>query len=167
MDGREGVEIRCADSRCGDAGHRNARMTAWSAQGESRAAPFPSSGQRGTRKRAKTPWRRWNRCGRFHPEAKGADLIHEQLLAALNANLARSRFAPRPHRSPVPVRRRARSALLGGTRKSCDRRHGGPQALQEVIVSCPPISVQTLARTCPPHSPCAGQLLDPAPAKVV
>jgi two-component system chemotaxis response regulator CheB len=81
----------------------------------------------------------------FIPKTKGADLdfIHEKLLAAVNANLARStrpmqpiaRYAPPPPPRVVPLRPQAaiksKIIVIGSST-------GGPQALQDVIGQLPP-----------------------------
>lgn len=81
----------------------------------------------------------------FIPKTKGSDLdfIHEKLLAAVNANLARStrlmqpiaRHAPPPPPRVVPLRPqapiRSKIVVIGSST-------GGPQALQDVIGQLPP-----------------------------
>jgi two-component system chemotaxis response regulator CheB len=77
----------------------------------------------------------------FIPKAKGADLIHEKLLAAFNANLARRTLAlrtpPQPAASAAP--RRAEPPKIRVTPKIVliGSSTGGPQALQEVIGQLP------------------------------
>lgn len=81
----------------------------------------------------------------FIPKTRGSDLdfIHEKLLAAVNANLARStrsvqpvaRHAPPPPPRVVPLRQqaeiRSKIIVIGSST-------GGPQALQDVIGQLPP-----------------------------
>ena len=76
----------------------------------------------------------------FIPKAKGADLIHEKLLAAVNANLARRPLALRPHRSAVPMPpARAEALPFRGNPKIVviGSSTGGPQALQEILSQLP------------------------------
>jgi two-component system, chemotaxis family, protein-glutamate methylesterase/glutaminase len=114
----------------------------------------------------------------FIPKAKGADLIHEKLLAAVTANLARRPVAPRPQRpaiatpaaapvpapapaaalapDPVPVRsRRPEAPAFRGAPKIVviGSSTGGPQALQEVIGQLPanlPVPI-VIAQHMPPQ----------------
>lgn len=99
----------------------------------------------------------------FIPKAKGADLIHEKLLAAVNANLLRKPVVePPPPRPavpvplPVPVRPpRPEAPAFRGTPKIVviGSSTGGPQALQEVIGQLPadlPVPV-VVAQHMPPQ----------------
>ena len=79
----------------------------------------------------------------FIPKTKGSDLdfIHEKLLAAVNANLARSsrplqpiaRNAPPPRVVPLRPQAEIRSKII-----VIGSSTGGPQALQDVIGQLPP-----------------------------
>ncbi len=89
----------------------------------------------------------------FIPKSKGADLIHEKLLAAVNAALARQPFAPRPR--PVPPPRPEAFSL----RADCPKiivigsSTGGPQALQAILGGLPadlPVPV-VIAQHMPPQ----------------
>lgn len=78
----------------------------------------------------------------FIPKAKGADLIHEKLLAAVNANLARGPVALRPQRpsaGPVPPPPRVEAPVFRGSPRIVviGSSTGGPQALQQVIGQLP------------------------------
>lgn len=92
----------------------------------------------------------------FIPKAKGADLIHEKLLAAVNANLARRPLAPRPQSSAAPARPpRPEAPAFHGTPKIVviGSSTGGPQALQDVIGRLPanlPVPV-VIAQHMPPQ----------------
>ena len=94
----------------------------------------------------------------FIPKAKGAELIHEKLLAAMNANLARPQVAPpRLQRSAaVPSRPpRPEAPAFCGTPKIVviGSSTGGPQALQEVIGQLPadlPVPI-VIAQHMPPQ----------------
>jgi two-component system chemotaxis response regulator CheB len=95
----------------------------------------------------------------FIPKAKGADLIHEKLLAAVNANLARKPVAaPRPQRLAIPVpppRQEAAAPVFRGNPKIVviGSSTGGPQALQEVIGQLPanlPVPI-VIAQHMPPQ----------------
>ncbi|NJM34065.1 MAG: chemotaxis response regulator protein-glutamate methylesterase [Rhodomicrobium sp.] len=93
----------------------------------------------------------------FIPKAKGAELIHEKLLAAVSANLAR---APQAGRGPIRVASpsaAARSAPLTLQFKPkiivVGSSTGGPQALQDVIKQLPanlPVPV-VVAQHMPPQ----------------
>ena len=89
----------------------------------------------------------------FIPKAKGADLIHEKLLAAVNANLARQ---PRPQRSAAAARPpRPEAPAFRGTPKIVviGSSTGGPQALQDVIGQLPadlPVPI-VIAQHMPPQ----------------
>ena len=90
----------------------------------------------------------------FIPKAKGAEQIHEKLLAAVNAGLSRKimairRVAPSPP-PPRPMRAAARVpakiVVIGSST-------GGPQALQEVIRTLPanlPVPI-VIAQHMPPQ----------------
>ena len=93
----------------------------------------------------------------FIPKAKGANLIHEKLLAAVNANLARQILTLRPKRLavPVPPPPRPEAATFRGTPKIIviGSSTGGPQALQEVIAQLPanlPVPI-VVAQHMPPQ----------------
>lgn len=92
----------------------------------------------------------------FIPKAKGADLIHEKLLAAVNANLARQPLALHPQRSAVPVPPpRPEAPVFRGNPKIVviGSSTGGPQALQEVIGQLPanlPVPI-VIAQHMPPQ----------------
>jgi two-component system chemotaxis response regulator CheB len=94
----------------------------------------------------------------FIPKSKGAELLHEKLLAAFNANLARTmRFRrgaadPAPRPSPAPARpltaltTKPKIVVVGSST-------GGPQALNEVIKQLPanlPVPV-VIAQHMPPQ----------------
>jgi two-component system chemotaxis response regulator CheB len=93
----------------------------------------------------------------FIPKAKGAELIHEKLLAAVSANLAR---APKTSRAPVrlappPVPARPAPLMLQFKPKIIviGSSTGGPQALQDVIKQLPanlPVPV-VVAQHMPPQ----------------
>ena len=108
----------------------------------------------------------------FIPKSKGADLIHEKLIAAVNAGLSRRimatrRLAPaaaaqRPAR--IVTRVSARLVVIGSST-------GGPQALQEVIKVLPanlPVPV-VVAQHMPPQFTLAlaKRLNDLCPLRVV
>ena len=107
----------------------------------------------------------------FIPKSKGAELIHEKLLAAVNAGLSRRimatrRFAPGPAARPTLAMQRvpARIVVIGSST-------GGPQALQEVIRTLPaafPVPV-VVAQHMPPQFTLAlaKRLNDLSPVKVV
>ena len=93
----------------------------------------------------------------FIPKAKGANLIHEKLLAAVNANLARQILTLRPKRpaAPVPPPPRPEAATFRGAPKIIviGSSTGGPQALQEVIGQLPanmPVPI-VVAQHMPPQ----------------
>jgi two-component system chemotaxis response regulator CheB len=98
----------------------------------------------------------------FIPKAKGADLIHETLLAALSANPAARRAplspascqAVKPLPAP-PIATRADAAPYRGTPKIIviGSSTGGPQALQALIGALPPnLPVPVvIAQHMPPH----------------
>jgi two-component system, chemotaxis family, protein-glutamate methylesterase/glutaminase len=93
----------------------------------------------------------------FIPKSKGAEHIHEKLLAAFNANLARTVRAARSYARPaapapvvnritVPLTAKPKIILIGSST-------GGPQALQEVIKQLPanlPVPV-VIAQHMPPQ----------------
>jgi two-component system, chemotaxis family, protein-glutamate methylesterase/glutaminase len=107
----------------------------------------------------------------FIPKSKGAELIHEKLLAAVNAGLNRRIMAtrrlapagvPRPPRAVTRVS--ARLVVIGSST-------GGPQALQEVIKVLPanlPVPV-VVAQHMPPQFTLAlaKRLNDLCPLRVV
>ncbi len=108
----------------------------------------------------------------FIPKSKGAELIHEKLLAAVNASLSRRIMAGRraapPLMAPRPTRAATRIAakivVIGSST-------GGPQALQEVIKALPanlPVPV-VIAQHMPPQFTLAlaKRLNDMCPLKVV
>jgi two-component system chemotaxis response regulator CheB len=77
----------------------------------------------------------------FILKAKGADLIHEKLLAAVNANLARQPLALRPQRRliPTPPPRQEAPTFRGNLKIIViGSSTGGPQALQVLIGQLPP-----------------------------
>jgi two-component system chemotaxis response regulator CheB len=92
----------------------------------------------------------------FVPKANGADLIHEKLFAAANANLARRPYGQRPQRPSVsmppsrldaPVFRGHPKIIVIGSST------GGPQALQALIGQLPvnlPVPV-VIAQHMPPQ----------------
>ena len=92
----------------------------------------------------------------FIPKSKGADLIHEKLLAAVNANIARQLLALRPQwhaGSKAPPS--AQAPALRGQPKIVviGSSTGGPQALQAVISKLPadlPVPV-VVAQHMPPQ----------------
>lgn len=92
----------------------------------------------------------------FIPKAKGAELIHEKLLAAVNANLARRPLAPLPQRSavPVPPPRLEAPAFRGNPKiVVIGSSTGGPQALQALIGQLPanlPVPI-VIAQHMPPQ----------------
>ena len=92
----------------------------------------------------------------FIPKARGADLIHEKLFAAVTANLARKRPGPRPLSAPAAAPpSRADSPVFRGTPKILviGSSTGGPQALQEVIGQLPanlPVPI-VIAQHMPPQ----------------
>jgi two-component system chemotaxis response regulator CheB len=92
----------------------------------------------------------------FIPKSKGAEHIHEKLLAAMNAGLARKIMAgrraapppPLPARGPVRLAARvpAKLVVIGSST-------GGPQALQDVIRGLPanfPVPI-VIAQHMPPQ----------------
>lgn len=89
----------------------------------------------------------------FIPKAKGAERIHDKLLAAVNANLARRNFSftqrlapPRPPQEPAKSRIQAKIVIIGSST-------GGPQALLEVLKQLPaniPVPV-VVAQHMPPQ----------------
>jgi two-component system chemotaxis response regulator CheB len=108
----------------------------------------------------------------FIPKSKGAELIHEKLLAAVNAGLSRRIMAGRraapPPMAPRPTRTTtripAKIVVIGSST-------GGPQALQEVIKALPanlPVPV-VVAQHMPPHFTLAlaKRLNDICPLKVM
>jgi two-component system chemotaxis response regulator CheB len=107
----------------------------------------------------------------FIPKSKGAELIHEKLLAAVNAGLSRRIMATR-RTAPVPPPRPARAitrvpakiVVIGSST-------GGPQALQEVLRALPanlPVPV-LVAQHMPPQFTLAlaKRLNDICPLRVV
>jgi two-component system chemotaxis response regulator CheB len=108
----------------------------------------------------------------FVPKNKGADLIHEKLLAAVNAGLSRRIMATR-RAAPAPVKPRpavakarvpARLVVIGSST-------GGPQALQDVLRVLPanlPAPV-VIAQHMPPQFTLAlaKRLNDICPLRVV
>jgi len=84
----------------------------------------------------------------FIPKARGAELIHEKLFAAVSANLARKQPVMLPtSRAEAPVFRGTPKILVIGSST------GGPQALQEVIGQLPanlPIPI-VIAQHMPPQ----------------
>jgi two-component system chemotaxis response regulator CheB len=109
----------------------------------------------------------------FIPKSRGADLIHEKLLAAAGARSTRQRVsAPRPmavrpqvQARPAPgARVNAKLVVIGSST-------GGPQALQAVISQLPenlPVPV-VIAQHMPPHftKALASRLNEICPPKVV
>lgn len=92
----------------------------------------------------------------FIPKARGADLIHEKLFAAVSANLARKEQGQRQPLPPLaaPVSR-AEAPVFRGTPKILviGSSTGGPQALQEVIGQLPanlPVPI-VIAQHMPPQ----------------
>jgi two-component system chemotaxis response regulator CheB len=91
----------------------------------------------------------------FIPKSKGAEHIHEKLLAAMNAGLARKIMAGRRAAPPpLPVRRPVRlTARVPAKLVVIGSSTGGPQALQEVIRSLPanfPVPI-VIAQHMPPQ----------------
>lgn len=106
----------------------------------------------------------------FIPKSKGAEHIHEKLLAAVNAGLSRRIMATRRMAPPPPrpvkaaVRVPARLIVVGSST-------GGPQALQDVLRALPanlPVPV-VIAQHMPPQFTLAlaKRLNDICPLRVV
>ncbi len=73
----------------------------------------------------------------FIPKAKGAELIHEKLLAAVNASLARRIMATRRTAAPPPPRPTRTLTRVPAKVVVIGSSTGGPQALQEVLRTLP------------------------------
>jgi two-component system chemotaxis response regulator CheB len=91
----------------------------------------------------------------FIPKSKGAEHIHEKLLAAMNAGLARKIMAGRRAAPPpLPARRPARmTARVPAKLVVIGSSTGGPQALQDIIRSLPanfPVPI-VVAQHMPPQ----------------
>jgi two-component system, chemotaxis family, protein-glutamate methylesterase/glutaminase len=108
----------------------------------------------------------------FIPKSKGADLIHEKLLAAVNASLSRRIMATRRMAPPVMPPRPARTSTRVPARiVVIGSSTGGPQALQEVLRVVPanlPVPI-VVAQHMPPQFTLAlaKRLNDICPLRVV
>jgi two-component system, chemotaxis family, protein-glutamate methylesterase/glutaminase len=107
----------------------------------------------------------------FIPKAKGAEQIHEKLLAAVNASLSRRIMATRRPVAPPPAARPIRSVTRVPARiVVIGSSTGGPQALQEVLKVVPanlPVPI-VIAQHMPPQFTLAlaKRLNDICPLKV-
>ncbi len=109
----------------------------------------------------------------FIPKSKGAEHIHEKLLAAVNASLARRIMATRRAAPPPPMPQRSPRATMRVSAKIVviGSSTGGPQALQEVLRVVPanlPVPI-VIAQHMPPQFTLAlaKRLNDICPLKVV
>jgi two-component system, chemotaxis family, protein-glutamate methylesterase/glutaminase len=108
----------------------------------------------------------------FIPKSKGAELIHEKLLAAVNAGLSRRIMAGRRTAPAAAAARSARAVTRVSARLVViGSSTGGPQALQEVIKALPanlPVPV-VIAQHMPPQFTLAlaKRLNDLCPLRVV
>jgi len=107
----------------------------------------------------------------FIPKSKGAELIHEKLLAAVNASLSRRIMAGRRAAPPPMAPRPRATARIPAKIVVIGSSTGGPQALQEVIKALPanlPVPV-VVAQHMPPHFTLAlaKRLNDICPLKVM
>jgi two-component system chemotaxis response regulator CheB len=107
----------------------------------------------------------------FIPKSRGAELIHEKLMAAVGARSRRPRVsAPKPM-AVRPQARAAPGARVNAKIVIIGSSTGGPQALQEVISQLPeslPVPI-VVAQHMPPHftKALAQRLNETCPPKVV